>query len=129
MTLSGSARQVPSRVPRLVACPLAIWACAGAALGQGARPTGVEVLPGLLKLEGISYAAGTSPDPKQAAAGAAKLVLTIGQFTTALDGVPIRELVLDAQNKVTSVVITPAQAVVLDGIAGSKLEIPAGALP
>jgi hypothetical protein len=128
MTIPCPARRVRSRVSCVVACPLALWACAGAALGQGQRPTSVDVLPGLLKLEGISYAAGTSPDPRQAGAGSAKLVLTIGQFTTTLDGVPIRDLVLDGQNTVTSVVITPAQAIVLDGLAASKLEIPAGVL-
>jgi hypothetical protein len=95
-----------------------------AARAQPQRPATLDILPGLLKLEGITYAQGADPDPTRPAAGTARLVFTIGPVNVHYDAVPLRDVVLDGQNRIQSIVIAPTQAIVLEGIAGSRLEIP-----
>jgi hypothetical protein len=91
---------------------------------QPQRPSALDILPGFLRLEAISYAPGADPDPTKPAAGTARLVLTIASVSVNYEAVPLRDVVLDAQNRLQSIVIAPAQDIILDNIAGCRLEIP-----
>jgi hypothetical protein len=98
----------------------------GPVLAQPARPTTLHLLPNAVRFENVQYAPGTPADLTEPAAGNARLVLTLGAFSAARDGVTFTNLLFDAQGQLRGVVFALDQKLTTESVAGCVLEIPAG---
>ncbi len=93
---------------------------------QSGRPATLHLVPDVVRIENVSYAADAPADPAQPAAGTGRLVVTAGGFTVTKDGVTFSNLVFDAQGRMQAVVFTLDQKLVTQSIAGCVIEIPSG---
>lgn len=119
-----SARFASARSCAIALLGLATLLLAAPAASQ-TRPSTLALLPGVVTLENVQYAAGTSPDLTQPAAGTCRLVVTAGGFTVGRDGVTFTNLLFDAQGQLQGVVFTLDQKLEVP-IAGATIEIPSG---
>lgn len=99
---------------------------AGPGAAQPGRPTTLQLVPDVVRIENVSYAADAPADPAQPAAGTGRLVVTAGGFTVTKDGVTFSNLVFDAQGRMQAVVFTLDQKLTTQSIAGCVIEIPSG---
>lgn len=110
---------------------LMVVACAShpaTVAAQTARPTTLQLVPDVVRIENVAYAADAPADPTLPAAGSGRLVVTVGGFTVTKDGVTFSNLVFDSQGRMQAVVLTLDQKLTTESIAGCVIEIPSGSV-
>lgn len=90
------------------------------------RPTVLTLLPGFASFESVQYAADTPSDPTLPASGTAELVVTAGSIRVVASGVSFSNLIFDKGGALNGVQFTLGKPLVVGGIGGSSIELPAG---
>lgn len=96
------------------------------AWAQTARPTTVGLLPGVVEIRNVQYAAGTSPDLAQPAAGGGELAVTIKGRTFTKPGVTFTNLLTDERGALRGISLLLDSPFEFDAGLDTKLRIPNG---